>query len=117
VAVIPKPSLRDSEESKDQSRSFAELLSSLLTQTSDLVKNEIALAGVQLRQMLRTYKSAATYIVIAGALGLLAGMSLVAAAIIALAPQTGAAMASLIVGLVLAAVALFLAMRGFRRIE
>ena len=117
VTVIPQPNRGNPEEAKDQSKSFAELLSSLLTHTSDLVRTEIALVGVELRQLLRSYRSAASFIVIAGALGLLAMMSLVAAAIIALAPQTGAALASLMVGLVLAAVALFLAVRGFRRFE
>lgn len=117
VTVIPQPNRGNPEEAKDQSKSFAELLGSLLTHTSDLVRTEIALVGVELRQLLRSYRSAASFIVIAGALGLLAMMSLVAAAIIALAPQTGAALASLTVGLVLAAVALFLAVRGFRRFE
>ena len=95
--------------------SFVELLGSLFRQLADLIRDEIALAKAEVHDRVRVYRVAAS---IAGAglvLGLLASMALIAAVIIALAPYTGWALSSLIVGGVLGFVSMILIFWGMRQ--
>ena len=71
--------------------SLGDLLGDLMTQSTELMKGEVALAKAELRENARLYGSAALIIAVGVAFGLLAAMALLAAGIIALATYTGLA--------------------------
>jgi uncharacterized membrane protein YqjE len=85
-----------------------------MTQSTELVKGEVALAKAELRDKARLYSSAALIIAMGVAFGLLAAMSLLAAGIIALAAYTGLATSALIFGAALGAPATLLFKSGLR---
>ncbi|HEX5080673.1 MAG TPA: phage holin family protein, partial [Blastocatellia bacterium] len=89
-----------------------DLLGDLMTQSTELVKGEVALAKAELRDKARLYSSAALIIAAGVAFGLLAAMSLFAAGIIALATYTGPATSALIFGAALGALATLFFKRG-----
>jgi hypothetical protein len=97
--------------------SLGDLLGDLMTQSTELVKGEVALAKAELRDKARLYSSAALIIAVGGAFGLLAAMALLAAGIIALATYTGLATSALIFGAALGASATLLFKRGFRNFK
>jgi putative superfamily III holin-X len=97
--------------------SLGDLLGDLMTQSTELVKGEVALAKAELRDNARLYSSAALIIVVGGAFGLLAAMALLAAGIIALATYTGLATSALIFGAALGASATLLFKRGLRNFK
>jgi uncharacterized membrane protein YqjE len=97
--------------------SLGDLLGDLMTQSTELVKGEVALAKAELRDKARLYGSAALIIAMGGAFGLLAAMALLAAAIIALAVYTGLATSALIFGAALGAPATLLIKRGLRNFK
>jgi Putative Actinobacterial Holin-X, holin superfamily III len=97
--------------------SLGDLLGDLMTQSTELVKGEVALAKAELRDEARLYSSAALIIVVGGAFGLLAAMALLAAGIIALATYTGLATSALIFGSALGAPATLLFKRGMRNFK
>jgi uncharacterized membrane protein YqjE len=94
--------------------SLGDLLGDLMTQSTELVKSEVALAKAELRDKARLYSSAALIIAVGVAFGLLAAMALLAAGIIALATYTGLATSALIFGAALGAPATLLFKRGLR---
>jgi len=94
--------------------SLGDLLGDLMTQSTELVKGEVALAKAELRDKARLYSSAALIIAVGVAFGLLAAMALLAAGIIALAIYTGLATSALIFGAALGASATLLFKRGLR---
>jgi len=94
--------------------SLGDLLGDLMTQSTELVKGEVALAKAELRDKARLYSSAALIIAVGIAFGLLAAMALLAAGIIALAIYTGLATSALIFGAALGASATLLFKRGLR---
>jgi uncharacterized membrane protein YqjE len=94
--------------------SLGDLLTDLMTQSTELVKGEVALAKAELRDKARLYSSAALIIAMGVAFGLLAAMSLLAAGIIALAAYTGLATSALIFGAALGAPATLLFKSGLR---
>jgi len=102
---------------QDDRASYRDLLSSLVNQTSSLVKGEIALAKAELRDKLRTYLSAASVTGLGIVFGLISVMSLAAAAIVALAPKVGSALACVLVGGVFGVVAVLLATYGLKQLE
>ena len=97
--------------------SLGDLLTDLMTQSTELVKGEVALAKAELRDKARLYSSAALIIAVGGAFGLLAAMALLAAGIIALATYTGLATSALIFGAALGAPATLLFKRGLRNFK
>jgi uncharacterized membrane protein YqjE len=94
--------------------SLGDLLTDLMTQSTELVKGEVALAKAELRDKARLYSSAALIIAVGVAFGLLAAMAFLAAGIIALATYTGLATSALIFGAALGAPATLLFKRGLR---
>jgi len=97
--------------------SLGDLLTDLMTQSTELVKGEVALAKAELRDKARLYSSAALIIAMGVAFGLLAAMSLLAAGIIALAAYTGLATSALIFGAALGAPAMLLFKSGLRNFK
>lgn len=97
--------------------SLGDLLGDLMTQSTELVKGEVALAKAELRDKARLYGSAALIIAVGVAFGLLAAMALLAAGIIALANYTGLAPSALIFGAALGAPATLLFKRGLRNFK
>jgi uncharacterized membrane protein YqjE len=97
--------------------SLGDLLGDLMTQSTELVKGEVALAKAELRDKARLYRSAALIIPVGVAFGLLAAMALLAAGIIALATYTGLAPSALIFGAALGAPAMLLFKRGLRNFK
>jgi uncharacterized membrane protein YqjE len=97
--------------------SLGDLLGDLMTQSTELVKGEVALAKAELRDKTRLYSSAALIIAVGVAFGLLAAMALLAAGIIALATYTGLATSALIFGAALGAPAALLFKRGLRNFK
>ena len=93
---------------------LGDLLSDLMTQSSDLVKGEAALVKAELRDKARLYSSAALIVVIGGAIGLLAAMALLAGGIVALSTYTGLVASFLIFGTSLGVLAAFIVTEGIR---
>lgn len=101
----------------EPSESLGDLLGDLMSQSTQLVKSEVALAKAELHEKARLFSSAALIITIGGALGLLAAMALLAAGIIALASYTGLATSALIFAATLGAAATLLFKRGLRNFK
>jgi uncharacterized membrane protein YqjE len=101
-------------ETQDNRSSYRDLLSILLTQVSNLVRGEIALAKAELRDKARASVSATVIVVVGITLGVFSAMSLIAAVIVALSPKIGPALACVLMGGILGAVALFLVTIGVR---
>lgn len=101
----------------DAGESFGDLLTDLMTQSSDLFKGEAALLKAELLAQARLYTSAALIIALGAACGLLAAMALLAASIIALSTYTGLVASGLIFGAILAAAAALLIAQGLRHIR
>lgn len=94
---------------KDE-RSLGELFSDLATDTSNLVKQEVALAQTELTQKAVKVGKNVGYLVVGGAVAYAAVLAFVAAAIIGLGHLTGYAIAALIVGVVITIAAVVLIM-------
>jgi putative superfamily III holin-X len=97
--------------------SLGDLLGDLMTQSTELVKGEVALVKAELRDKARLYISAALTIAVGVAVGLLAAMALLAAGIIALATYTGLVASALIFGAALGAPATLLLKHGLRNFK
>jgi hypothetical protein len=95
--------------------SLVDLLGSLLREMAGLVRDEIALAKSEFRDRFRVYRAAILITAIGALLCLLASMSAVAAAILALAPFVGVVWAALIVGAILGAVSIVLFIEGMKQ--
>jgi len=92
--------------------SLPDLLGDLMTQSGELVKDELALARAELREEARVYSSATVIVAVGAAFGLLAAMALIAAGIIALSTYTGLMTSSLIFGATLGLTAALIITRG-----
>jgi hypothetical protein len=95
----------------------AELVKQLSEQTSRLVHHELELAKAELSIKGQRVGVGAGMFGGAGALGLYAGGALVAAAVAALATAVDTWLAALIVGVVLAAIAAVVALRGKKKVQ
>jgi uncharacterized membrane protein YqjE len=98
-------------------RPVGDLMSELASQTSTLVKQELALARAELVEKGRTAGIGAGMIGGGGAVALLAFGALTAAVILLLDKAMAAWLAALIVAVVYAAVAAVLALRGRQEIQ
>ena len=81
-----------------QVSSVPELLSRLATESSHLVRDEIALAKQEIREKVSILRTALLWAVISASLGLAALLALCGAAAAALAPVIGAWQALLVIG-------------------
>jgi hypothetical protein len=104
--AIPKPR-----------ESLGDLVGDLITQSTELIKGEVALAKAELRDKARLDSSAALLIAVGGVFGLLAAMAFLAAGVITLAAYTGLAPSALIFGAALGALATLLFKRGLRNFK
>ena len=100
-----------------QRESFGELLGELANNSAALVRDEIALAKQEMREKVTVLSSGAITIVIGGLLGLVALLTLAAAAVAGLAHVMDTALAALLVGVVLAAVGGSIAFIGIGRLK
>lgn len=97
--------------------SLGDLLGDLMTQSSDLVKDEVALVKAELHEKARQFTPAVLITIVGAIFGLLAAMAFLAAGIIALSTYTGLVTSGLIFGAVLGVLAAILMMRGMRNFK
>jgi uncharacterized membrane protein YqjE len=92
---------------KPQAReeSFTELLGNLATDSAALVRDELILARKELSEKISSLRNSIILIATGALVGLIALMTLCAAAVIGLAPYAGAWQSALIVGIALIIVA------------
>ena len=98
--------------------SFGELVGLVATQSAGLVRDEVELAKREVREKLKTVRSAASVVIIGAGAALVATMALCAAVIIALAEHVGPWQSALIVGLILgmaAGVVILIGVSRFKR--
>ena len=103
-----------------EERPLGELFSDLVTETTTLVRNEVALAKVEMTQKVTKVGRNVGSLVIGGAIGYAALLALCAAAILLLDLAMPAWLAALIVGVVVAVVAWILvskALTALRNME
>jgi hypothetical protein len=100
-----------------QRESFGELLGELANNSAALVRDEIELAKQEMREKVTVLRSGAVTIAIGGLLGLVALLTLTAAAVAGLAHVMDTALAALLVGVVLAAVGGSIAFMGIGRLK
>ena len=98
-------------------RPVSSLLSDAINQLSRLVRGEVALAKAEVAQNLRNAGLGIGLLVGAAILGLVALNVLAAALVVLIAHWTGPGWASLIVGVLIIAVAGLLAMRGLASLK
>jgi Putative Actinobacterial Holin-X, holin superfamily III len=100
-----------------QRESFGELLGELANNSAALVRDEIALAKQEMREKVGVLRSGAVTIAIGGLIGLVALLTLTAAAVAGLAHVMDTALAALLVGVVLALVGGSIAFMGIGRLK
>jgi hypothetical protein len=108
-------------------RSLGDLFSELATETSTLVRQEVALAQTEITRKATAVGIQVGYLAVGGAIALLATLSLLAALIIGLgqlisyvsglSPMTGAWISALVVGLVIAGISAFLITSALKRLR
>lgn len=97
--------------------SIGDLLRELASESTALVRGEIQLAKQEMRESIARASSGLAFMAVAALLGWLALSTLIAAAVIALAPVLGGALAALAVTIVLAVTAGILLLAGRRRLK
>jgi uncharacterized membrane protein YqjE len=100
-----------------QRESISELLSKLANNSAALIRDELALAKQEMREKLSALQSGLVVVAIAAVMGLVALITLCAAAVIALAAHVGAWQSALIIGAILALTAGVTALVGLRRLK
>lgn len=103
--------LRPSEES------LTELLGDLANQSASLVRDEVALAKQELNEKLHSFRSTVVVLAAGAFVGLLASLSLCAAAIAGLSVYLEVWMAALLVGVLLTVVAGIVISRGLAHLK
>lgn len=101
-----------------EERSLGDLFSELATETSTLVRQEVALAQAEITRKATKVGTQVGFLVVGGAIALLATLSLLAALIIGLGqlisnlasvtPMTGAWISALVIGLIIGGIAAYL---------
>ena len=97
--------------------SFGELLGQLSTNSAALVRNEIALARQEVSEKIAGLRSGIILVAVGSVLGLIAILTLTAAAVIGLSKYVGPGNAALIVGLMLAIISATTALVGLSQIK
>lgn len=96
---------------------FGELFGDLATKSSALVRDEIQLAKQEITEKIEVFRGGAILMVIGAAIGLVAALTLTAAAVIGLSTYAGLLYSSLIIGGALLLVAIVTASIGMGRIK
>jgi cytochrome c biogenesis protein CcdA len=100
-----------------QRESFGELLSQLANNSAALVRDEIALAKQEMSEKITSFKSGVIVLAIGAVVGLLAILTLLAAAVIGLGNIIGPGYSALLIGGVLAIIAGIISVVGMGRIK
>ncbi|MDQ3322954.1 MAG: phage holin family protein [Acidobacteriota bacterium] len=100
-----------------EEKSLGDLFSELATETSNLVKQEVALAQVELTQKAVKVGTNVGYLVVGGAIGYAALLAFITALIIGLSYVLPAWAAALIVGIVVAIVAAVMIMSALSALK
>jgi uncharacterized membrane protein YqjE len=108
--IVREPELSERE-------SFGELLGQLANNSAALVRDEITLAKQEMRENMKSLRSGIILTSVGALIGLLAVLTLTAAAVIALADVVGPAYSALIIGGALALVGGIIAMVGVGQIK
>ena len=99
------------------SESLGELFSNLANQSASLVRDEVELAKQELREKVKTVRSATTVIVLGAFCGLIAVLALCTALIAGLSEYMAVWLAALIVGGILAIVSAITTITGISRLK
>lgn len=102
---------------KKDERSLGELFSELAGETGTLIRQEVALAQVELTQKATKVGKNVGYLVVGGAVGYAAVLALLTAAIIGLGTMIGYGFAALVVGIVVAVAAGILIMSAINALK
>jgi cytochrome c biogenesis protein CcdA len=108
----PQAKLDDS-----QRQSFGDLLSQLANNSASLVRDEIALAKQEMTEKISSFKSGVIVAAIGAFIGVLAILTLLAAAVIGLGNLIGPGYSALVIGGVLAIIAGIITASGMGRIK
>ncbi len=100
-----------------EERSLGDLFSELATETSTLVRQEVALAQTELTQKATSVGKNVGFLVVGGAVGYAALLAILAAAIIGLAYFVPAWAAALIVGVIVGIVAFLLVSSALKALK
>ncbi|HYP25976.1 MAG TPA: phage holin family protein [Blastocatellia bacterium] len=100
-----------------QRESFGVLLGQLANDSAALVRDEIALAKQEMTEKVSAFKSGVVVLVAGAVIGLLAVLTLLAAAVIGLGNIIGPGYSALLIGVVLAVVAGIICAMGMRRLK
>lgn len=97
--------------------SLGELISNLANQSASLVRDEVELAKQELREKVKTVRSATTVIVLGAFFGLIAALALCTALIAGLSEYMAVWLAALIVGGILAIVSAITTITGISHLK
>jgi cytochrome c biogenesis protein CcdA len=100
-----------------QRQSFGDLLSQLANNSAALVRDEIALAKQEMTEKISSFKSGVVVAAIGAFIGVLAILTLLAAAVIGLGNLIGPGYSALVIGGVLAIIAGIITASGMGRIK
>jgi len=98
-------------------KSIGELLGQLANNSAALVRDEISLARQEMSEKIKSFRSGVVTVAIGAVVGLIAVLTLTAAAVIGLAHLMDAGYAALIVGGVLAIIGGIIAFNGINRLK
>ena len=98
-------------------KSIGELLGQLANNSAALVRDEISLARQEMAEKIKFFRSGVVTVAIGAVVGLIAVLTLTAAAVIGLAHLMDAGYAALIVGGVLAIIGGIIAFNGINRLK
>jgi cytochrome c biogenesis protein CcdA len=108
----PQTKLDDS-----QRQSFGDLLSQLANNSAALVRDEIELAKQEMTEKVSSFKNGVVVVAIGAVIGLLAVLTLLAAAVIGLGNLIGPGYSALVIGGVLAIIAGIITASGMGRLK
>src|SRR5262245_33218511 len=97
--------------------SFGELLSQLASTSAALIRDQIELAREEMRENLARLRSGLVTLAVGAVIGMLALLTLCAAAVIGLGILIGIGLSALAIGLGLALIGVIVAFSGIRRLK
>lgn len=100
-----------------QRESFSELLGQLANNSAALVRDEIALAKQEMSEKITSFKAGVIVLAVGAVIGLLAVLTLLAAAVIGLGNIIGHGYSALLIGVVLAVIAGITSVVGMGRLK
>jgi len=115
---MPDTIVKDREEVRfEREESFAELLTRLANESAALVRDQIDLAKQEIAEKLKAWRAAFIAIAAASMIGLLALMSLCAAAIAELAKVIGPSVSALVIGVALGIISAMVLMGALQSLK